>query len=155
MSWSGTYGRFPGETNGLIVAWSAAGGSYRVDLPALSTEYDEMDMLALRVGQLYESSDQYNVFGTPQDFSVRLVIGGTPTDPLAASAYRELPSQTHVILYWAGETSMTALETLRIPLADFAGGDPVLPSEVEAVEFDFDLLASGLLGVDEIQFTKW
>jgi hypothetical protein len=155
MSWGGTYGRFPGETDGLIVAWDDVAGSYRVDLPALGPEFDAMDMLAFRVGQLYESSDQYNVFGVPQDFSVQLIVGGAPTAAVNASVYRTLPSQTHVTIYYAGETSMTVLETVRIPLADFNGGLPLLPSDVEAVVFNFDQMPSGLLGFDEIQFSTW
>jgi Cutinase len=156
MSSAGNRGRFSGSTRGLIAAWNAAGGYYRVDLPTIGRDdLGDMDLIAFRAGQLFEGSDQYNTFGVVQDFSVKVVTGGLESDSVAASDYRALPSPTHVEIGGGWETSMTVLETIRIPLADFNGGAPLLPSAVEAIIFEFDILNSGLLGFDEIQFTKW
>ncbi len=156
MSSGGTYGRFPGNSRGLIAAWNAPGGYYRVDLPTTGRdELDDMDMIAFRAGQLYESADQYNTFGAPQDFYIKAVVDGVESAPLAASDYRELPSQTHVQIGSGWETSMSVLDTIRIPLEDFNEGSTLLPSQVEALIFEFDALSSGLMGFDEIQFTKW
>ena len=156
MSGSGAYGNFPGNSQGLITAWNAEGGYYRVDLATSGRDdLDDMDMIAFRTGQLFESGDQYNTFGVNQDFSVKVVVGGVESEPVAASAYRSLPSQTHVTLAGSWDTSMTVLDTIRIPLEDFNDGQALPASQVEAVIFEFDILASGLLGFDEIQFTKW
>ncbi|MDP8223992.1 MAG: hypothetical protein P9L99_11580 [Candidatus Lernaella stagnicola] len=155
MTGSGAYGEFVGETDGHILAWDAGVATYTVQLPDTLRIPLDADMLALRIGQLYESSDQYNVFGTAQDVSVSIVVDGVTSDPVYASDYRELVSQCHVRLGTSYNTSMTVLETVRIPLEDFDGGSPVDPAAVEEVVLTFDRSESGLIGIDEIQFTEF
>jgi len=152
MDSGGQVGRFVGETDGLILAWNAGAPTYTITLPQREAPLDA-NMLALRIGQLYESTDVYNVFGALQDFSVALVVNGVTLDAVRVGDYRELPSQCHVQLLGGYETSMSVLETIRIPLEDFNGGAAVDPNAVEQVVFTFDQNSSGLLGVDEIQFT--
>ena len=144
----------PGETMGVFNAWDTTGASYRIDLPA-SDDLDDMTHLSLNVGQVYESSDVYNIFGDPQDFAVQLVIDGVTSDPLIASDYRTLVSPCRVIYGGSYDRSKTVLDTLRIPLEDFDGGNPVLPSQVEAIILTYEQKPSGKLGIDEISFTVW
>jgi hypothetical protein len=147
---------YPGTTHNALLAYLAPGASYRVDLPSYGdASRDDSDMIALAVGQVYEAADHYNVFGQDQNFSVRLVIDGGTSDPLPVSNYRTLISPCRVIFSGAYDDSKSVTDTVRIPLADFAGGDPVLPSQVQAVILDFDQTASGYFAVDDIQFTQW
>ena len=141
----------PGQTRSCFTAWNMAGTQYRVDIPPIaSAGLDQMDILAFRVGQAWESSDLYNVHGQDQDFSVRLVVGGVPTVAVVISDYRSLVSPTTT-----NSGSKTVFDTVRVPLEDLNSGSPLLPSQVEAVIFEFDQKSSGLIGFDDIRFTTW
>ncbi|MCL4233582.1 MAG: hypothetical protein KJ042_03580 [Deltaproteobacteria bacterium] len=153
MSW-GNPGNFPGSTRGLVFAWDG-GGKYTVTLPTITDPaVDEMDMLALRVGQVNEAADNYNTLGESRDFSVSVVVNSVESDAVKASDYRDLISQARVEMQFWGDISMSVLDTVRIPLKDFNGGSDLLPSEIESIIFEFDQDATGAMGLDEIQFTK-
>jgi hypothetical protein len=141
----------PGSSKGARLGWNTTGTSYRVDLPVI--DEPDLDMLAFRVGQLYETSDNYNVFGESQDYSVSIVVDGTESALLKISDYKDLVYPARVYLS-GSENSKSVMDTVRIPLKDFNGGADLATADVEAVIFTFDQKASGLLNVDEIQFTK-
>ncbi len=151
-NWSEGY-LYPGSTRNLILAYDVTTAVYRVNLPSAgNTALDDYDMLSFVAGQMVEDSDFYNVYGEDQNFSVRLVIEGTPSALLPVSDYRPLISQCRMT---SGSSSKTVGDTIRIPLDDFGGGGTVLPSQVDAIEFVFDQTDSGYFGIDDIQFTVY
>ncbi|MCZ7583778.1 MAG: hypothetical protein M5R36_10815 [Deltaproteobacteria bacterium] len=145
----------PGETKAVFMNYDTGGANYRVDLPALAgAAIDDYDALSFRIGQVYETVDNYNAIGETRDLSVFVETSGGAEDPVVLSDYRDLPSSARVEL--AGfDNSKTIFNTFRIPLEDLNGGDPLVPSDVEAIVFDFDQSASAYFVVDDIQFTKW
>ncbi len=152
----------PGKTHAVFTAWDTEGAYYRVDLPPEVLDgADEFDMLAFRVGQIYEPEDVFNVYGQAQDFLVRLVVDGTETEALPILQYRPLVSPARVrvcsaagCLFRSSDVSKTIQDTVRIPLEDFNPSQQIRPAEIEAVIFEFAQSPSGFIAIDEIQFTK-
>jgi hypothetical protein len=104
---------------------------------------------------MMEAADDYNTNGESQDFSVSVEVGGVESAPVLASSYRDLVSMARVRLQFSVWSSMSVLDTLRIPLEDFNGGSPLAADAVEAVILHFDQTSSGALGLDDIEFTTW
>lgn len=130
----------------LTLGWSAGTATYENDLPPGTNDVSAFQVLQFRAAVNF--TDARNVPGAPQDFLITLTdgSGGTATTAVSASS----PN-----LYYppGGPAVMplpkVILNTVRIPLASFAGIDL---TSVQSVVFRFAAPAQGALLISDIAF---
>lgn len=115
---------------------------------------DSLDTLSFRVGQVYDPGSIFNPPGAVPDCTVRLIVADRATAPIHVADYAALVAPLVIersnYLNWYDATN-TILDSVRIPLADFATG--LRASEIEGVELGFE--GAGWVYVDDLQLTRW
>jgi hypothetical protein len=143
------------QTHGLIAGWTSNNAEYVIAVPpGLAAQLDAYPVLSLRVGQLFESPPAKNTPGVNQDFSVALELGGVITNELHASSFNPVPypEQTQ---YCTGDDTKSVLQTVRIPLHEFVEHHHNWHlHNLSKIHLKFDLKASGLVAIDDIQIAK-
>ncbi|TCS33748.1 chlorophyllase-like protein [Paucimonas lemoignei] len=154
-------------TNALRLAWQSNAAEYRLNFATTATVgslVSTYPVLSFDVGQMYEFVQDKNPKGMDQDFTVQLLInylGVTyASNALPVSNYARLtyPDRAYQM---GGEDNIgsdfthTMLRTVRIPMADFVAGRPLLAlNQIKGIVFKFDRKPSGRVLIDNIQVSK-
>jgi hypothetical protein len=162
----------PHDTQGLRIRWSddSVNSWVRWDIPnenvfavGPARDVTNYDVLSLRVGQNY--MDTLNTEGEDQDFLIGLVTAASVLPSVVRiSDYGRIPYPDPFVIAMdntlidgnfvdAGDYTKTALSTIRIPLADFAGADL---SDVRQVVMLFSARGhdTGSIIVDSLEFSR-
>ena len=136
-----------GDSDGLIVGWDEEEREIHVEIDDISSS--GFKFVALHVGQTHESSSSLNTPGTNKNFSIQLEFSSGVGPEVSVSDYGELvyPLVTNI-----GTKSVQ--QTIRIPIEHLIGeGDPET-SQVRKIILRFNKQSTGLIALDEIQFTN-
>ena len=134
-------------THGLVLGWNST-QTYETALPAGQRDVSGFRALSLRVGQILDGG-VLNRLDTPRTFRVSMRTGG---GAVANVGFDVAGLQTVPFPYEYND-GKTVLGTIRIPLKSFRlGGEPLPLVDIQAVVLEFR--ESGLIAVDDIQFTK-
>lgn len=134
-------------THGLVLGWNST-QTYESTLPAGQRDVSAYRALALRIGQILDGG-VLNRLDTPRTFRVTL---RTASGVLANVGFDVTGIQS-VPFPYEYNGGKTVLGTIRIPLKSFRTGGAKLPlNDIQAVILEFR--GSGLVAVDDIQFTK-
>jgi hypothetical protein len=134
-------------THGLILGWNST-QTYETTLPAGQRDVSEYRALSLRMAQILDGG-VLNPLDTPRTFRVSLRTGSG----VVANAGFDVAGIQSVPFPYEYNGGKTVLGTIRIPLKGFRNGGTALPlDDIQAVILEFR--GSGLVAVDDIQFTK-
>ncbi len=153
----------PHDTKGLRVKWGGGGTKYvgwnipaaNVPFVGAARDVGSYDVLSLRVAQDY--LDAWNTPGVDQDFRVRLFTGAGWSDFVTISDHGRIPSPdvffSYPFPYPAGDFTKSAMTTIRLPLAAFAGADL---TDVQWVYLYFDVPGhtAGSVILDSLEFSR-
>lgn len=138
------------DTHGLIGGWNALGTEFILDMPAGDQDVAAYRYVSFRVTQVFDSGAM-NPIGQTEDFDVGL------EDTNGNSTYVKV-SQFDVIPFSydrpGGEASM--LQTIRLGLpcfycAEHKGMDI---HSIAKIHFRFNRKPTGLVGLDDVQFSR-
>jgi hypothetical protein len=131
------------QTKGIRLDWSSGSGLYAISLNSPVPSYP---ILALRLGQNNSSS---NPVGGNQNCRVWAVDGSGHWGSVTCDSYGSLP---YPKLNAGGQTP-TTMQTLRIPMSEYANQGVNL-ADLRAVQLEFgQLTPQGSVHADEFQFT--
>lgn len=160
-----TWSTFPHgyqQTNAAMLGWTNQAG-YAVNVGSTFTTLDASKLgtthkhLVFRVGQVYQNTPYYNTLGANQNFSVVLNFGGNASYVLPISNYRALPYPDRATKLGSGSSAVditkTIMTTVRIPLRHFVTSDVWDWKTLTQIQFRFDRTYSGLVVIDDIQFS--
>lgn len=134
-------------THGLVLGWNST-QTYETTLPAGQRDVSGYRALALRVGQILDGG-VLNRLDTPRTFRVALRTGSG----VVANVGFDVTGLQSVPFPYEYNGGKTVLGTIRIPLRSFRTAGAALPlDDIQAVMLEFR--DSGLVAVDDIQFTK-
>jgi hypothetical protein len=143
------------ETQGLVTGWQNSSGEVVVRVPpGLAAQAAQYPFLALRVAQTYEQPAGKNTPGMNKDFSVQLRFASGDAPEVAVSSLAALPYPEETDHPVHGNQTKTVLQTVRFPWRRFLGDRP--PGqlrELTEIHLRFNRQATGLIALDEIQFT--
>jgi hypothetical protein len=130
----------------LRTGWGAFGSTYTNDLPLGARDVSGFQALQFRVSVNF--SDTRNASGTAQNFSIVLTDG--------AGVIRSVRvGDVSTALFYppgsVGPVPKVLLNTVRIPLASFAG---VNLSDIRSVKFNFDQTGAGALLITDLAFAS-
>lgn len=143
------------QTDGLVLGWDGS-DERRLVVELTADETDVLAgfrRLAFRTGQTHdETSPPKNPAGINKDFRVQLRFVGGQGPSVRVSDYVRLPYPEEVGNTWAG--TKTVMQTVRIPWKDLYGSSFNLGRDrPRAIVFLFEEQGTGLVVIDEIQFT--
>jgi len=143
------------ETEGLEAGWQQ-GAEVDVKVPPdLAAKAAGFPFLALRVAQNYEPSPSRNTPGVDKDFSVQIRLFDVDLPEVAVSSLVALPYPEVTNHPKRGNQTKTVLQTLRIPWSRFLGDRPLAElGHLSMIRLKFNRQQSGLVAIDEIQFTR-
>lgn len=140
-------------TTGVMLAWDAAGGSYRSETG--DRDVSGFRVLSFRVSQRFDSPRNPHpaglTSGAPKLFAVGLV------DAANVSAFiRGGPLLTIPFPYKRTDgLTKSALKSVRLPLSTFKEAEPRLDlRHIAAVVFEFTQSLTGEIAVDDIEFSN-
>jgi hypothetical protein len=134
-------------THGLVLGWSST-QTYETTLPAGQRDVSEYRALSLRMGQILDGG-VLNRLDTPRTFRVTLRAGSG----VVANVGFDVAGLQSIPFPYEYNGGKTVLGTIRIPLRAFRTAGGSLPlDDIQAVVLEFR--DSGLIAVDDIQFTK-
>lgn len=134
-------------THGLVLGWNSP-QTYETVLPAGQRDVSAFRALSLRVGQILDGG-ALNPPETPRTFR----IGLRTTAGVVANTDFDVAGLQSVPFPYSDNGGKTVMGTIRIPLDGFRSGNLPMPlNDIERVILEFR--GSGLIAVDDIQFTK-
>lgn len=134
-------------THGLVLGWNST-QTYETVLPVGHRDVSAYRALSLRIGQIRDGG-VLNPLDTPRTFRVSLRTGSG----VVANVGFDVTGLQSVPFPYEYNGGKTVLGTIRIPLKSFRAGEARLPlTDIEGVILEFR--GSGLVAVDDIQFTK-
>jgi Chlorophyllase enzyme len=136
------------ETQGLRLKWQAAGKHYRVQVDLTNVNIEPFNFLAFRVGQ---SADPENPEFLNQDFTIK-ISDNQNTVSFPASSINQLIYPDKVPGFGSFLARMV-MQTFRIPFRVLRERGLRI-RELRTIELAFDLNSSGVLYLDELQFSK-
>jgi len=141
------------ETDGLIAGWRNENAEIHVTIPGeLRKKISEYEFLAFRIGQTVEKPVVLNTPGANKDVSVLVSIGSSYASPeVLTSSYQPLPYPMVTGGHPQGGPK-SVMQTIRIPLRDLVN-DPRDLINISEIILKFDRHASGIVAIDELQFT--
>ncbi len=153
----------PHDTRGMRIKWNDTGLTpyVRWTIPAANLPFvgaqrnvSTYTHLGLRVGQNYD--DAWNTEDQAQDFHVRLYTGAGWSSKVKASDYGSVPYPyvfNHLGTDGIKDLTMSALETIRIPLSAFGVTDL---TDLRYVYFYFDVpgFEAGSVQIDSLELVK-
>ncbi len=146
-----------GQTDGLIAGWdNTENAEVHMKIPSeLAVNLSSLKYLAFRVGQTHEAVQKLNAPGTNKDMTVQVVVGGVAGPQVKVSSYQPLPYPMVTDAPPWGGGPKTILQTIRIPWTDLFGKPNITdPKALTEVIFKFNRHTTGILAIDEVQFTK-
>lgn len=145
----GSYdGSFYQQTNGLIVGWNTT-TTYESDIPAANQDVSGWSHIHIRATQIYDNLTLNK--GGNQSFIVNIVDanGVSQSVDVSTEAFAPIPVSYRNPI--GGRKSM--LSSIRIPLRSFTQDNSNLDlTQITKIVITFE--STGLLGIDDIQFTK-
>ncbi len=138
------------ETNAVKLGWTAAGGRYTAQVTG-GLAVGRHQYLVVRTGQ---SDAAENSSGVDQDFTIT-VSDGSNSHTVKATDYGRLPFPSALVT----NTLRSVMQTLRIPLKEFADNSVNLTS-IQEIVFAFDepkvgtATIEGSLYLDDIQISE-
>jgi hypothetical protein len=134
-------------THGLVLGWSST-QTYETTLPTGQRDISDYRALALRMGQILDGG-VLNRLDTPRTFRVALRTGSG----VVANVGFDVAGLQTVPFPYEYNGGKTVLTTIRIPLRSFRTAGRALPlDDIQSVMLEFR--DSGLIAIDDIQFTK-
>jgi hypothetical protein len=134
-------------THGLVLGWNSV-QTYETTLPVGQRDVSGYRALSLRMGQILDGG-VLNPLDTPRTFRITLRTG----DGVVANVGFDVAGLQSVPFPYEYNGGKTVLTTIRIPLKSFRATGRALPlDDIQAVALEFR--DSGLVAVDDIQFTK-
>jgi hypothetical protein len=136
------------ETQGVRLKWQALGKRYRVEFDPVSLNIKSFKLLAFRVGQ---SAEPENPEPQNQDFTLK-VSDNQNTIAFPASSINQLIYPDKVPGFGSFIARMV-MQTFRIPFTVLREKG-LNVKQLRAIELSFDVTASGVLYLDELQLAK-
>jgi hypothetical protein len=131
------------QTNGLRLDWSSGSGLYSININNPVADYP---YLALRIGQ---NDDPNNPVGGNQNCNILVSDGTGAWGSVTCNGYGNLPYPK----LNAGGSTPTTMQTLRIPVSEFAN-QGVNVNSIKTVQLEFGTFTNqGSVYADEFQFT--
>lgn len=148
----------PHETSGLAARWDNLGDALDFAVPAAHKNVSTYGAISLRLTQKYDASGAINPTNADQDLYVTLrdTLGNERS--VRISKFGRIP-YPHVRddNSWGIPVTKSALCTIRIPLHAFtiecAGAAKVNLTEVERIALRMQLVATGEVQIDDLEFT--
>ena len=135
------------------VAWTSSAGVYLSGVPVISKDVSGYSTLAFRVTQKYESLQ--NPTGQVQDFHVRLSDSNGKSRSIRVSSFTDIP---YPYVRGFDDLVKSAMKSVRIPLASYtianAGAQDVDLTNISSVSFEFDVIPTGEIEIDDIEFSN-
>lgn len=141
------------ETDGLIAGWqNVENAEIHITIPGdVAASISQYEFLAFRVGQTLEGSPSLNTVGVSKDMSIQVSVGTSPEVEVHTSNYQPLPyAMVTAGPSWGGPKSI--MQTIRIPLKDLVKDAREL-ERISEIIIKFNRQTSGIVAIDEIQFT--
>lgn len=140
------------ETDGLIAGWRNENAAVTVTIPSeLSKKISDYEFLAFRIGQTVEKPVVLNTPGANKDMSVQVSYGSYTGPEVQTSNYQPLPYPMVTGGHSQGGPK-SVMQTIRIPLRDLVN-DPRDLTNISQIHLKFNRHASGIVAIDELQFT--
>jgi hypothetical protein len=136
-----------GDTDGLIMGWNQEGNELQIEMKDVPVP--DFTHLALHVGQTHESPSNLNTPGSNQNFSIQLEFSSGMGTEVQISDFGVL---VYPLVTTAGTKSVQ--QTIRIPFNHLISKSGDRARDIRKIILRFNKKASGLLAVDEIQFTN-
>jgi hypothetical protein len=141
-------GSFFQQTNGLVVGWNVT-TTYESDIPAANQDVSSWSHLHIRATQIWDNVTLNK--GGNQSFLVDLVDanGVSQSVDVSTEAFAPIPVSYRAAI--GPRKSM--LSSIRVPLRSFTQDNSKLDlTQITKIVITFQ--STGLLGIDDIQFTK-
>jgi len=138
-------------TNGLIAGWNTSGTELVLDIPPANKDVTAYRYVSFRVTQVFDSG-VLNPLGQNEDFDVGLEDTNGDRTYLQVSQFDTIPfSFDHSPL---GNASM--LQTIRLGLPCFHCSEHLGLDihDIARIHFRFDRKPTGLVGLDDVQFSR-
>ena len=141
------------QTNGLIAGWrNSENAEIHIQIPHdLAQFVSGFEFLAVRVAQTHEPSHDHNSPGINKDFDIQIMLGSSAGTEVKVSDYEPLPYP----MVTTNRNPHSVMQTIRIPWKDLLGKTNKKElTNLSEIIFKFNRQTSGLLAIDEIQFTN-
>jgi hypothetical protein len=145
-----------GQTDGVIAAWQKTErADVRIRIPGeIRARLSEYEFLAFQFGQTFERPATLNTAGTHKELGVQAMIGTTGGPVVVTSSYAAAvyPMDNSANARGVGGPK-SVMQTIRIPLRDLVT-TPADIASISEIILKFNRHPSGIVAIDEIQFTK-
>lgn len=139
------------ETQGLRIDWDQTSGFYSINLIIPSSiDISDFQYLAFRIAQSAETNNQDK---PEQDFLLNISDTTSTTSLRASSINKILFPDTFLFPQTTVAIRRTIMQTFRIPLI-LLEQNGINVNEITGIQFSFEVISSGIVYVDEIQFTS-